>query len=198
MNYLAHIYLADITKTSLTGSFLGDFAKGPLQQLQLSEAFKVGVNLHRKVDVFTDAHRVVEKSRNRISKERRRFAGIIVDLAYDHFLAINWEKYASCSLKKLTESFYRELQENQSILPLASQNIVPHLIEGNWLENYQTLAGIEFGLNGLSRRYRKRFGRENNLHGAIVEVELSFEELEADFCEFFPELVEYAHKVVSE
>lgn len=197
MNYLAHLYLADATGTSLTGNFLGDFIKGRVAKANLPPDFEAGVVLHRKIDVFTDAHPIVLKSRTRISKLRRRYAGIVIDMAYDHFLALNWTNYCDKSLAMFVQKFHSELESHFEQLPDSSKKIVPYLIQGSWLENYQSMAGISFGLNGISRRMNRRFNRENTLWDSSEEIVANFEGLQKDFCEFFPELIEHAKRLSS-
>ena len=197
MNYLAHLYLAEVTSTSLVGNFLGDFIKGRVAKANLPVAIEAGVYLHRKIDVFTDAHPVVLRSRTRISKIRRRYAGIVIDMAYDHFLALNWSNYCDKSLAKFVHEFHCELESHFQQLPDSSKQIVPYLIKDNWLENYQSITGISFGLDGISRRMNRRFNRVNPLLNSSEEITENFEELQQDFFEFFPDLVEYTKQQVS-
>ncbi|TQV87052.1 ACP phosphodiesterase [Aliikangiella coralliicola] len=192
MNYLAHLYLADISNTSLVGNFLGDFVRGRLEQTDLSPEYKLGVRLHRKIDVFTDSHKIVQKSRTRISSGRRRYAGIIVDMAYDHFLARNWKLFSNKPLNQFVQDFHESLQQDLALLPLNSRQIVPHLIQGNWLENYQSISGISYGLNGIGKRFQRRFNRENNLNNSVEEIISNKNELERDFFDFFPELGKFS------
>src|SRR3954464_15580437 len=88
MNYLAHLYLSAPTEDAWLGSLLGDFVKGPLDG-RYSQHITSAIALHRKIDTFTDAHPVVLRSKSRISAARRRYAGIMIDMFYDHFLARN-------------------------------------------------------------------------------------------------------------
>ena len=81
MNYLAHLHLADKTETSLVGNLMGDFFKGSIDQANLPEALSLGIQLHRKVDSFTDAHPFV-KSLKRQMPEHRRYGGIIIDVLF--------------------------------------------------------------------------------------------------------------------
>lgn len=195
MNYLAHIYLADLTKTSLCGNFIGDFVKGDIAETDLSFELKQGVYLHRKIDVFTDSHRITRQSRCRISAPRRRYAGIIIDMAFDHFLARNWRDFSPLPLDEFTQKFHLELNQNYQQLPPPSQNIVKHLIKDKWLLNYASIAGIDFALNGIGRRMQKRFNRENTLNNAIEEITSNFTLLEKDFQHFFPELIDYVKQL---
>ena len=78
MNYLAHLLLAEDTEESLLGNFLGDFVKGNIGT-RYSPAIARGILLHRKVDAFTDTHPITKSSRCLFSRQRRRYAGIIID-----------------------------------------------------------------------------------------------------------------------
>ena len=92
MNYLAHLYLSDPSEDAWLGSLLGDFVKGPLDD-RYSEEVTRAIVLHRKIDSYTDAHPVVLNSKSRVSTQRRRYAGIMVDMFYDHFLAKHWREF---------------------------------------------------------------------------------------------------------
>lgn len=195
MNYLAHILLAHKTGTSKTGNFLGDFVRGNVQSSGLPPDIQLGIMLHRKIDSFTDAHPITRNSRNCINATRRRFAGIIIDLAYDHFLARHWHAYCDVSIDELTDQFYFELANHQPHLPESSQTMVSHLLENRWLTEYQTMDGISRGLNGIARRYQNKFNRKIPLTRASEEIEKNFTQLEQDFKCFFPQLIQYSHNV---
>lgn len=195
MNYLAHLVIAQRSGTSLIGNFLGDFVKGKIEDIDLAREIKVGIAMHRKVDTYTDNHPVVKLSKQRISTNRRRFAGIIIDMAFDHLLATNWSAYCEQPIEQFVSEFYQQLEQNKSHLPATSLNIVPHMIAGNWLINYQSIDGIAFGINGISERYRRRFGRQNQLYGGAIEIEQNLANLTTDFNQFFPELLSYAESL---
>lgn len=92
MNYLAHIYLSGDHPEVMIGGLLGDFVKGPLRG-QLPRAIEEGIELHRKIDVFTDSLPEVKQAVVRIEPPYRRFGGILIDICYDHFLAANWSEF---------------------------------------------------------------------------------------------------------
>lgn len=89
MNFLAHTVLAGIDEADRIGGLLGDFIKGPLPA-GLPPALASGVALHRAIDGYADRHPAFLASRARISSRRRRVAGVLVDLFYDHLLARDW------------------------------------------------------------------------------------------------------------
>ncbi len=187
MNYLAHLLLGSATEDRLVGSFLGDFVKGRLEHLPYEGELLRGIELHRKVDSFTDEHPITARSRERFAPERRRFAGIAVDLAYDHFLARHWSRFSSEPLAQFAAQSYRLLEQHQATLPLTCTRIVHHMAREDWLTNYRHLWLIERSLVGISRR-RPRF---EPLADCGVELEQHYVDLEQDFLAFFPELLQF-------
>ena len=186
MNYLAHLYLASDDAELIIGSILGDFVKGTLQE-QYTPKIRSGIALHRQVDDYTDRHAIVRLSKGRITPHRRRFAGIMVDLFYDHFLAKHWSHYSSIPLNDFAQQIYNVLSENQAILPSALKKILPYMIGQNWLNSYQNISQIGQALNGISRRLT----RQNSLLDSVEELEWHYGLFEQDFQLFFAELIEF-------
>ncbi|MEQ8198516.1 MAG: ACP phosphodiesterase [Clostridiaceae bacterium] len=120
MNYLAHIYLADNNDKSMLGNFLGDFVNKALEN-EFEYDIRSGIYMHRKLDSFTDSNPFVLESKKRISKENRRFAGVLVDLFYDHFLAKNWSEYSSIPLEEYADNFYGILKRHSSSCRMSSK-----------------------------------------------------------------------------
>ncbi len=187
MNYLGHLYLADDTAESLIGNLLGDFVKGSITKGTYPLAIAKGIELHRKVDVFTDSHEIFRASVNRISAARRRFAGIMIDIFYDHFLAKTWPRYSTVPLQNFSQNVYAILTTNHSLLPERLQRMLPYIVHEDWLSSYTHISAIHRTLNRLS----KRFKRENPLVNSAEELVANYEALEADFHGFFPDLIRY-------
>lgn len=89
MNYLAHLHLGGQRPEELLGSLYGDFVKGPLQG-EFRPGIESGIQLHRSIDAFTDAHPLVGQALSRFTHTRRRYAGIVLDVFFDHCLARDW------------------------------------------------------------------------------------------------------------
>lgn len=92
MNFLAHLWLADRTQTSLAGSVLGDVVRGADLSAYPHDIAQ-GIRLHRRVDAAVDRHPVMQALRTRFDSGTRRYAGIVLDLAADHALARQWSAY---------------------------------------------------------------------------------------------------------
>ena len=192
MNYLAHLYLAEQSSEGLLGSLLGDFVKGRLDD-RFPEVVRRGIALHRAIDSYTDAHPLHLESRNRIAGERRRYAGIIIDVCYDHFLCKNWQDYSNESLDRFAGRVYDVLREHHDDLPNRLRRMAPHMIADDWLGSYAELANVGRALDGISRRLT----RSNPLAGAVIEVEVNYAAMHGDFRRFFPELQAKAGRILS-
>ena len=186
MNYLAHLFLAEDTPESLIGNLLGDFMKGVVKE-QFSNSIQQGIELHRKIDSYTDSHPVVRNAKHLISLERRRYAGVLLDVFYDHFIAKYWMNYSSITLKDFSKKVYNILWENQLILPERLRLAVPKIIEQDWLNSYQEISGIELAVNRLARRAKNG----NVLAGGVEELKAHYQEIDYSFQNFFPDLVIY-------
>src|SRR5262245_27969290 len=104
MNWLAHLLLSEPTSAFRIGSLLPDFVRPPLLA-GLPIDFQRGIECHRRIDAFTDAHPIVRRSVGRFVPPYRRFAGILVDVFYDHFLARDWTAHASIPLTDFVGEF---------------------------------------------------------------------------------------------
>ena len=176
MNYLAHLYLADDDAESLIGSLMGDFIKGRVDE-RLPVGIRNGVILHRRVDTFTDAHPVVRRSKARIRPEFRRYAGILVDMFYDHFLARRWSDYASLPLEHFSHRVYRVLADGQHTFPSRMQRSMTYLIDHDLLMSYREVGGIAHALAGIERRLK----RPSGLRHAASEAGQPLADLPPDF-----------------
>lgn len=186
MNYLAHLHLGGDAPQQLLGSLYGDFVKGPLAGRFPAE-IEAAIQLHRRIDAFTDRHPLIERARSRFPAERRRTSGILLDLFFDHCLARDWAEFADEPLVQFTDRVYRVLAA-QPELPERLAYIAPRMAAQDWLGSYTDFAVLEQVLLGMSRR----LSRPQLLDGAMGELERLYEPLSADFREFYPELQRFA------
>lgn len=189
MNYLAHLYLAHDTPEIMIGSLLGDFVKGSFHHLYTPE-IRTGIALHRQIDSYTDNHPVIQASKRIVTPERRRFAGIMMDLFCDHFLAKNWAQYSSIPLDAFSQYVYRTLVESQEILPQRLKQVLPAMIEHNWLVSYREVRSIGHALNRISGRLK----RQNRLLNSVEELEQNYALFAQHFHCFFPDLIQFVQQ----
>jgi acyl carrier protein phosphodiesterase len=186
LNYLAHIYLSGEKEDLLFGNFIADGVKG--RQIARFPAEVVrGILLHRQIDQYTDGHPVVRESISRLRQRYRKYAGVILDIYYDHFLAANFGKYSPVPLLPFTTEAYRVIMKREELLPERVKLFLPHMITHNWLLHYAHLEGVHRSLTGLSRRTSFVSGMET----AAAELEAHYSFFEAGFEAFFPDLVSF-------
>lgn len=182
MNYLAHLHLGGQRPEQLLGSLYGDFVKGRLQG-QFSPQLEAAIQLHRRIDRFTDSHALVDQALSRFVSTRRRYAGIVLDVFFDHCLARDWTHYADRSLDSFTGDVYRLLVEEPR-LPGRLAAIAPHMVAHDWLGSYREFAVLEQVFKGIARR----LSRPEELAGAMSELRQLYEPLSEDFRQFYPQL----------
>ncbi|HWV18695.1 MAG TPA: ACP phosphodiesterase [Rhodocyclaceae bacterium] len=185
MNYLAHAYLAGEADSDRLGGLMGDFVKGPLP-CGLPADLAAGVALHRRIDSYADTHPAFQRSRTRVSAARRRYAGVMVDMFYDHLLASHWEAYSAQALTQYSHAVYDLLDANASLLPERLGQVRIWMRKDDWLGGYRTLEGTG---NALDRIARHRLSRPGTLPGAIEELANDYPGFKADFLEFMSDAI---------
>jgi acyl carrier protein phosphodiesterase len=184
LNHLAHLYLSGNDPLLRIGNLAGDFVKG-VDTAALHPIVQQGIALHTAVDAYTDSHATVQQSKTRIGPPYRRFAGVLIDVFYDHFLAANWDTYSRQPLEEYIAEIYADLQTHRALLPLSLQNAAPRMIAADWLTSYRDIDGIALALTRLERRLRHK----TDLASSIDELKKNHAELEQDFAVFFPQLI---------
>lgn len=187
MNYLAHAFLARATPELLTGGILGDFVKGEWRLHDYSPDIRAGIHLHRAIDRFTDSHPTVHASRTLISPVRRRFAGILIDVFYDHYLARHWSHFSDEPLEGFTAHVYATLWPQRADFPERLQRILPWMQADDWLASYAEIEAVDAALHGIARRFA-RYPRAAVLASGVQELLANDAALEQQFLAFFPEL----------
>jgi acyl carrier protein phosphodiesterase len=187
LNYLAHLLLCNGRPEALVGSVLADFSRG-VDLKTLSPGMRQAVELHFRVDAFTDSHPLVAESKRRIQPPHRRYAGVLVDMYYDHFLARHWDHHCDVPLPRFAAAAYEALLGAEAVLPERMVNVCRAMAAGDWLGSYARVDAIDTALQRMSRRLT----RPNHLGTGIQALVENYEALEQDFERFFPELQRFA------
>ena len=153
MNFLAHAVLAERTPALMVGGVIGDWIKG-LLPAGLPADLAQGVALHRAIDGFVETHPAFRRSRSRVSQARRRYAGVLVDIFYDHVLARDWERFHPDTLPIYCQSVYRQIEARLDELPESASFAMRLMAREDWLQSYAELDGIADVLSRMSRRAR--------------------------------------------
>jgi acyl carrier protein phosphodiesterase len=187
MNFLAHIYLSGDNDLIKIGNFMADGIRGKHFESYPLEIQK-GIILHRAIDTFTDAHPIFRQSTKKLHEKYHHYAGVIVDVFYDHFLAKNWNTYSDEKLEEFVDRFYQSLDDNHGILSERTKGMMPYMIEHNWLVSYQTIEGINRILTQMDQRTKN----ESKMRFATNELSEFYSEFEEEFTNFFQELNVFA------
>lgn len=188
MNYLAHLSLSPRSTYAVVGNLMGDFRKY-MHDTPVPHEVLLGIENHCRVDRYTDSHAVVRGLKPVFSSRRRRFAGIILDVVFDHFLSRHWHRFHDEDRLDYIGYVYGCLQRGTDVMPPRMQRAVHYMIAEDWLGSYADLDGIAICLDRMARRIRF----DNMLSGAVEEVQENYRELEAGFLEFFPQLIDHAN-----
>lgn len=197
MNYLAHLALipsnsGERSDALRIGNLLGDFIKGTESslRLQLPADLVDGIILHRAIDKFTDSHPAFLASKQLLAPERRRYAGVVVDIIYDHFLSLHWEKYHTGKLDQFISNIYTILDTNKEWQLGKLKEAFPSLKAQNWLASYATREGIHETFRRVSQR--------GKFTTPIAETHIDFNDhyhsFEEHFHLIYKDLIDYTQK----
>ena len=183
MNFLAHIYLSGDNDLIKIGNFMADGIRGK-QYENFPLDIQKGIILHRAIDTYTDAHPIFRQSTKRLHENYHHYAGVIVDVFYDHFLAKNWNSYSNEKLEDFVARFYQSLDKNIDILSDKTRNFMPYMIQHNWLVSYQTVEGITKILTQMD----SRTNNQSKMRFANTELVKFYSEFENEFTLFFKDI----------
>ncbi len=193
MNFLAHAYLSFSQPKLMVGNFIADFVKGNDYQ-QYPEEISRGIIIHREIDYYTDNHPQVLLSKRRLQPKYRHYAGVIVDMYYDHFLAANFQDFHNDALHDFAQGVYRVVADHRDIIPPKVAFLLKHMSRGNWLLSYAEVSGIEQALGGISRRTKFKSHMEQAGH----ELREHYEDFHEEFNAFFPEIIQFVEKKINQ
>lgn len=186
MNFLAHQYLSGPDDQLKIGNFLADMIRGKEIE-RFDNGIQKGILLHRSIDQFTDSHKAVKEAIKLFKETQGKYASVIVDITFDHFLAFHWKKYHSKELNVFANEFYDLMASNYSILPEKVQYMIPRMKQQNWLYEYQFLDGIQQAYEGISRRA----SFDSNMANARVGLEKNYDQLNQLFEAFFSDIIKH-------
>ena len=187
MNLLAHAYLGFDDPELIAGQVAGDFVKGR-DLSDYPEAIAHGIRMHRNLDAWTDRHPVFRRSCERFPRARRRVAGIVVDLVYDHSLARQWSFFCHTDLVEYAGFLYSNLEASEPDLPDRMKRFIRRSPQVGLFEGYRETEGLERAIRFVASRMK----RSELFDGVLEEVGELLPQLDTDFAEFFPAAIRHA------
>ncbi len=193
MNFLAHEYLSKHHKGIRVGNFLADFIRGNNLEKYPKE-IQLGIELHRKIDEFTDSHELVHESKRLLHPRQGKYSSVLLDIYYDYFLAKNWSKFSNQPLKEFAITVYDDFWELKEFFPEKVVNFLPAMREQDWFYNYHSYSGIDKALQSVAKRAKY----SNTIKHSLKDLQELETELEEKFLLFFPELEKMANDFLEE
>ena len=187
MNYLAHLYLARHSGAAMVGGIMGDFVKAGVAGRYPAEIARE-IQLHRYIDSYTDSHPAVKASAGLLPEGRRRDAGILLDVFYDHLLSRQWQRWCDEPRQALLDRFYAALAEHEALLPERLRAMAPRMVSMNWLDSYEDFDSVAVSIERISQRLSRNGAA---MRDGIADLRTHYDALAAGFATFFPELLRF-------
>lgn len=192
MNHLAHALLADAGGTEFAlGSALGDFKHGR-PDVDWPAARQAGLRFHRAIDGFTDTHPEVVAARRCFVPPMRRYAGIVLDVWFDHLLVLDWSRYTTReSLIDFAPRWLALLDARTAELPESLRAFL------TWMHVHDlpVAYGDEATLDAVFHALARRLSRPSPVADALPALHEYADELQRHFDVFFPDLVAHAREL---
>ena len=151
MNFLGHLLVSGNAPLTIVGNFMADAVKG--RDLSgWSAGLQTGIRMHRRIDSYTDNHPLTLKGRERLRSHCGKYAGVALDLFYDHAIASRWSELSVEPLPAFAQRMYALLLSNAFLMPERTRTMLPYMVKNDWLTSYSAIAGITRALNGLAAR----------------------------------------------
>lgn len=183
MNFLAHLTLSYFDTDLQVGNFIGDFIKGKAAS-ELPETIQRGISMHRAIDHLTDTDAEVKKLNELVAIRHGRYAGVITDICFDHFLCQNWDTFGPLPFDAFRVGTYWALHTRRMVIPPSSQRYIDSLLKHDWLTLYRTPAGMAH----VFKRLRPRLSQPNLLDGVNDIITDHYQEFNQTFLILFPRL----------
>ena len=193
MNFLAHAFLSGENEDLILGNMLADFIRGGIIDV-FNPGIQKGILLHREIDNFTDHHPVVERTKVRLRPVFNHYSPVVGDMFYDHFLAANFAKYSPIPLGSYAKIIFRIMDQHNEILPDRLKKFMDFVRFLKIFESYASIEGMEEVLEIMARRTNYI----SHLELGGQELRKNYEHYEADFKEFFPELIGFVNQRIKE
>ena len=158
MNFLGHSLISleideKENKETLYGNFTGDFYKGLVERIELSENLKEGIILHRIIDKTSDRK---ENLLNELLTEKFRiFKGIVSDMFIDHFLSKNFNNLFNKNIDDIEREILNKVKEYKNIFPKDFERTFNWLNDRNVMANYKDIDFLERAFQGLAKNIRR-------------------------------------------
>ncbi len=187
MNWLAHVLLSENHIEHQLGNLLTDPLKGKAWE-GASDRILYGIEMHMRIDSFTDKHPIVSKSKARLTK-RGHLKGVVLDILYDHFLSLHWDEFCTIPREVFIEDFRFNAMLAIHDYPHKAQNVISRVVATRQLSSYIHMRGVVDAFERIDNRLSDRARAKDTTTRYIPLIAEEREYLEKAFLDFFPELM---------
>lgn len=171
----------------MIGNLLPDFVRGR-KAVAWHPAVAAGAARHRRVDRLTDSHGAHWRACGRLKADHGRFTPILVDVMFDHCLAVEWAAWHAQPLRRFVDEAYAAMLGHRALMPTGMRPIIERMASEDWLGSYATVAGMRARFEQMAARFDQRWGRSFCPAAAVASLAAHREALAADFREVFGHL----------
>ena len=177
----------------MLGSLAADFVRGAIDPA-LPAGVRAGIALHRAVDRWTDAHPEVVQARARFDPPLRRYAGILLDVWFDHLLARDFPAWSEVPLEAFSNGLRDEMHAAGALLPDGLKRFLAYMDRHDLPAGYARIERVEGAFAGISQR----LSRANPVADGVPVLVAHAGALDDAFARFFPDLRAFAAGWVAE
>jgi len=187
MNWLAHVLLSEDHIEHQLGNLLTDPLKAKAWQ-GASVRIHEGIKTHLVIDAFTDSHALVSQSKA-ILTPRGHLKGVVLDVLYDHFLSLHWERFCHIPRETFLDNFRFHAIESIEHYPQKAKSVIQRVVMNKQLESYAHMDGVVDAFRRIDMRLSQRAKSKDNCERYLPLIAEHKEALEAHFLHFFPQLL---------
>ena len=173
MNFLGHSMISieideKTDRKTLYGNFTGDFYKGTLEKINLTDELKEGIVLHRIIDDISDRE---NNFLNDLLREKFGiFKGIVSDMFVDHFLSKNFYRIFNENINDIETKILYNITQYEKYFPEKFERTLSWISSEKILSGYANIDILERAFYGLSKRVKKG----EILNSAIKELKKNY------------------------
>lgn len=188
MNYLAHTLLSKNRVDYQLANLLADPLKGK-PWTGCTQDHRDGLIMHKLIDRYTDANPHVVRAKSRLGAGLLK--GIVIDITFDHFICKHWQTFVAVEFEDFIATFYHGAMQQVKDLPPRGKTFVQRMVKYDFLHSYTAFANLEKVFDKFDQRLSPALREKEQTSDHIPELNRHAEAIEADFLQFFPELIHY-------
>ncbi len=155
MNYIAHALIADDFEHFMLGQILGDFAINSVLEGK-HERLIAGVQAHRALDQFTDAHPAFVEGVKILETGVSRYAPVVMDVYMDRVLVMHWERFQpEQPFEAFLLKLYDAIRQFETELPERMRKPANRMRTMDWLSGFSQSNALERVFYYMAKRVRK-------------------------------------------